>query len=120
MSVVPRPSIQEILRENFVLTEEISVYHRALQKVLYAQNLKIKERIRLKSTRGIIDVLKYSGGISFLPRYSITEDVTQGFLKIIPCSIPSIPVTVTLSVHKEKWISPQMQGFIHLLKDSKL
>ena len=120
LSAATTHSIQEILREYFVLTEEISVYHRALQKVLYAQNLKIKERIRLKSTRGIIDVLKYSGGISFLPRYSITEDVTQGFLKIIPCSIPSIPVTVTLSVHKEKWISPQMQGFIHLLKDSKL
>ena len=105
---------------SFVLTEEISVYHRALQKVLYEQNLKIRERIRLKSTRGIIDVLKYSGGISFLPRYSITQEVAQGFLKIIPCSIPSIPVTVTMSVHKEKWISPQMQGFIHLLKDTKL
>lgn len=113
-------SIQEILQENFVMTEKISLYHQALQKILHEQDLSIKTRVLLKSTRGIVDLLKYSGGISFLPRYSVTEALSEGYLKIIPCPISTPLLTVTVSVHKEKWISPQMQGFIHLLKDSKL
>lgn len=108
-------SLSEILQERFVLTEGISIYHRALQKLAFDQRLTIKEKIRLKSTRSIIDVLKYSGGISFLPKYSIINEVQEGQLKIIPCDIPNVEITICVSAHKEKWISPQMKGFFDVL-----
>ena len=69
----------------------------------------------LKSTRGIVDVLKYSGGLSFLPEFAVRHDLRHGNLKVIECDLPPVPLTVTVAAHREKWISPQMQGMIQLL-----
>lgn len=69
----------------------------------------------LKSTRGIVDVLKYSGGLSFLPEFTVRHDLRHGNLKVIECDLPPVPLTVTVAAHREKWISPQMQGMIQLL-----
>lgn len=69
----------------------------------------------LKSTHGIVDVLKYSGGLSFLPEFAVRHDLRHGSLTVIECDLPPVPLTVTVAAHREKWISPQMQGMIQLL-----
>ena len=45
----------------------------------------------LKSTRGIVDVLKYSGGLSFLPEFAVRHDLRHGNLKVIECDLPPFP-----------------------------
>lgn len=109
-------SLARIVQENFVLTEEVGVYYQSLFKLLAHNHLSIREGIRLKSTRGIVEVLKYSSGISFLPEYAVRQEIRQGTLQVIPVAIPPVRITVTVTTHREKWISPQMQGMIRLLQ----
>lgn len=45
----------------------------------------------LKSTHGIVDVLKYSGGLSFLPEFAVRHDLRHGNLKVIECNLPPFP-----------------------------
>lgn len=102
-------------QERFVMPEGDGIYHRQLRRLFQTRGLNLQESIRLKSTHGIVDVLKYSGGLSFLPEFAVRHDLRHGNLKVIECDLPPVPLTVTVATHREKWISPQMQGMIQLL-----
>ena len=52
-------------QERFVMPEGDGIYHRQLLRLFQTRGLNLQESIRLKSTHGIVDVLKYSGGLSF-------------------------------------------------------
>ena len=110
-------ALATVAKESFVLTEAISVYHQALLSLFRQNGLAIKANILLKSTRGIVELLKYSGGLSFLPHYAVCREIEQGILAVIPTTCPTLTVTVTVATHKDKWISPQMQGFLDLLRE---
>lgn len=94
-------SLARIVQENFILTEEVGVYYQSLFKLLAHNHLSIREGIRLKSTRGIVEVLKYSSGISFLPEYAVRQEIRQGTLQVIPVAIPPVRITVTVTTHRE-------------------
>ena len=115
--VVP---LENIVQRSFILPEEISFYHQMLLKELNLRGLSLKECVRLTSTRGIVEVLKYSEGVSFLPEYVVRQEVQQGYLKILSTTLPSMTIDVTVSVYREKWISPQMAGMLNLLQDELL
>lgn len=110
-------SLEQLAQESFILTEEISIYHQILLKLFADHRLPLQQSIRLKSTRGIVEVLQYNNGVSFLPEYVVRREVKQGYLKIIHTDIPQTEATALAAVHKDKWISPQMKGMIHLLQD---
>ena len=109
--------LKELVQERFVGAEEIGIYQQLLLKLLADHGLTTRENVRLNSTRGIVEILKYSDGISFLPEYTVKKDVEQGDLDIIDMDIPQIDITVLSMIHKDKWISPQMRGMIHLLQN---
>lgn len=110
-------SLEQLAQESFILTEEISVYHQILLKLFADHRLPLQQSIRLKSTRGIVEVLQHNDDISFLPEYVVRREVTQGYLKIIHTNVPRTETTALAAVHKDKWISPQMRGMIHLLQN---
>jgi len=112
-------SLGAISHENFVLTEEISVYHQILLQMFARHDLEIKVNIRLKSTRGIVEILKYSDGISFLPEYAVRSEVEKGQLGIIRADIPRQEVSVVVTTRRDKWISPPMEVFLRLLREEK-
>lgn len=112
-------SLEQLAQEKFILTEEISVYHQSLLTLFETHNLPLHQSIRLKSTRGIVEVLQYSDGISFLPEYVVQREVSKGDLAIIHVDVPQIETTTVAAVHKDKWISPQIRGMIHLLQNEK-
>lgn len=108
--------LEQIAKEKFVLTEEISIYHQALLKLFHQQGLNIDVNVRLKSTRGIVDVLQYSGGVSFLPEYAVRREIQRGHLSLIQTASPPQEITVVITTHKDRWMSPQLVGFLHLLQ----
>ena len=112
-------SLEQLSEEKFILTEEISVYHQSLLTLFENHNLPLHQSIRLKSTRGIVEVLQYSDGISFLPEYVVQREVSKGDLAIIRVDVPQIEITTVALVHKDKWISPQIRGMIRLLQKEK-
>ena len=112
-AVVP---LDRIAKEKFVLTEEISIYHQALMKLFYQRGLEIDANVRLKSTRGIVDVLQYSGGVSFLPAYALQREVQKNHLALIHTDAPPQEITVVVTTHKDRWMSPHLQSFLHLIQ----
>ena len=110
-------SVAEISREHFVLTEEIGVYHQILLQMFARYGLEPNVNIRLKSTRGIVEILKYSSGVSFLPEYAVRDEVARGRLGLICADLPRQEVSVSVVTRQDKWISPPMEGFLHLLQE---
>lgn len=111
--------LEQIAEEKLVLTEQVSIYHQTLCKLFFRHGLPVKESVRIKSTRGIIEILKYNGGISFLPEYAVRQEVEQGGLSVIRGPILETEITVVAAAHKNRWISPQMQGMIDLFQQEK-
>ncbi|MCI8422216.1 MAG: LysR family transcriptional regulator [Lawsonibacter sp.] len=107
--------LERIAEEKLILTEQIGIYHQILRKLFFRHGLPIKERLRMKNTHGIVEILKFSGGVSFLPEYAIHQEVALGHLAVLRCPISDIAITVVTAVHKDRWVSPQMQGMLDLL-----
>lgn len=115
----PHVSNQDISNERFILTEDNSIYNHTLRTLFQKYSLTVKESIYLKSTRGIVDLLKYSGGISFLPEYVVANEVQHGNLSIISSDFPCVEITLAVTTHKNKWISPKMKGLLELIKTER-
>jgi len=112
----PPVPMELLAKEPFVLTEQHGTYNKTLIRLSAARNLTINTRVRLKNPQSILEVLRHNGGISFLPFYTVRREVERGELRVIPSDLPEISVTAIVIAHPDKWVSPQMQALIDLLK----
>ena len=69
---------------------------------------------------GSIEAIKRSVlsnlGIAFLPRFTVTEELSNGLLKEIPMDLSGMALTAVHIHHKNKWVSPEMKTFLSLLE----
>ena len=56
-------------------------------------------------------------GVAILPRYVVEDELENGMLQEIPTGITGEKITAICVYHKNKWISPAMELFLHLLKE---
>ena len=73
-----------------------------------------KRQIELWSIPTIKNLVKNNVGISFLPEFTVTEELNHGELVKIPTDISGTKITAVCAHHKNKWVSPLMQLFISL------
>lgn len=61
-------------------------------------------------------MLLQGSSLSFLPLYVVRDYIASGELAIIDVDCPEVRMWSQLVYHKNKWVTPQMEIFIHLLK----
>lgn len=108
--------LNTILREPLVMTEKGYSYRYQLEQVLAAQGLEIHPVLEIGNTDVIVKMLLSKVGISFLPLYVVSDYVESGELSVIATTSVEVQIWSQLAYHKSKWVTPQMQLFMDMMK----
>ena len=109
-------SIEEILQQELILTERGMSYRDALTERLSMCGLELHPFLEVGNTNLICQLLRSGIGISFLPEYLVREYLSDGSLVRLPVADPSICMWRQMFCHRDKWITPQMQAMIDLVR----
>lgn len=109
--------LEELLKEPFLLTEKDASYRFVLDRYLASNGQKIEPFLEIGNTEFIIQLLKNNNGLSFLPEFTIKNEVTAGALSILPIHDFHMRVWRQILYHKDKWITREMNAFIELAKN---
>ena len=106
-------SLEELTRQEFLLTERGMSYRDALDQCMAAHGLRLQPYLELGSAALLCQMVEQGMGLSFLP-----EALAAGRLVRLP--VPECPVEMhrQLFYHRDKWLTPQMKVFIELVRES--
>lgn len=111
-------SLKKLLTQPLVLTEQGISYRYDLEQILAAKNLELHPYLETGNTDLVVQMLLQHTGISFLPRYVVQRYLEAGQLSTLQVDCPKIQMWSQLVYHKNKWVTPQMQVFIDLLRQT--
>lgn len=109
-------TIDEILTHEIILTEKAASYRREFEDFLTIQNKKIEPYLEIGNTEIIMQMLMQSNGISFLPRYCVQKYIDAQQLGVLKPADFDFFVSRQIFYHKNKWITPEMNAFLQLVK----
>lgn len=113
----PQP-LREIIREPLILTEKGVSYRYELDQRLAMQERAARPFLEIGNTEVIVRLLRANAGISFLPEFAVRRELQMGTLRAVPVRDCKTRLWMQLSYHKNKWVTPQMQGFLQLAREA--
>lgn len=97
-----------------IIDEPNCIFRRIFEEYLARQDITLDHTIELLSIPTIKNLVKSDVGISYLPRFTVEEELEKGELCEIGIELESRAITAVCGWHKNKWISPLMRLFIEL------
>ncbi len=98
----------------FIINEPDCIFRQIFEKYLRDKSIILDHTIELWSIPTIKNLVKNDVGVSFLPEFTVKEELNRGELEKIPTDISGTKITAVCAHHKNKWISPLMQLFLDL------
>ena len=112
--------LQELICQPFILTEKEMSYRRMLSEYLASCSLEIQPVFEVGNTELICRMLeKNASAISLLPDYVTEKAVQEKRLVRLDVKDFQLDIWKQLLYHRDKWISPQMQAFMNVIKEVK-
>lgn len=105
------------INTSLIINEVESVYRKILEGYFFDKNILLNNTIELGSIEAIKKCVASNLGISFLPYFTIEEDLNNGKLKELNVGCLDAKITAIYAYHKNKWISPAMSLFIELVRE---
>lgn len=103
---------------SLIINEVESIYRKILVSYFHDNNIKLNNTIELWSIEAIKKCVASNLGISFLPRFTVEEELESGKLKELKVGCSDSTITAICAYHKNKWISPPMSLFIELVREN--
>lgn len=100
----------------FIINEPNCIFREIFEQYLREKSIILDHTIELWSIPTIKNLVKSDVGVSFLPAFTVQEELDAGELEEIPTELTDKTITAVCAHHKNKWISPLMQLFIELCK----
>ncbi|MCI8645449.1 MAG: LysR family transcriptional regulator [Firmicutes bacterium] len=100
----------------FLIDEPNCIFRQIFEQYLKEHRITLGHTIELWSIPTIKNLVENDMGISFLPTFTVRDELEDGRL----CSIPTSPglaarqIAAVCAHHKNKWVSPLMELFIQL------
>ncbi len=112
-----RITAAELLETDLLLTEKDMSYRALLDEALSVHGSESEPIMEAGDTHLICELLRQGVGVSCLPDFVVEEDIRQGTLTVL--DVPDIRLSVwrQLLYNKNKWVSPEMQCVISLLRE---
>ncbi len=110
-------ALRDLVQQPFIMTEKHGFYRKALEEKAMEQDISIIPALAVDNTSIIVKLLKKGLGVSFLPEYVVRESLDKGELAPIEVENCAVEFWEQIFYHKNKWLMPQMQGFIDLMKE---
>lgn len=98
----------------FIINEPTCIFRQIFEKYLREKSILLDHTIELWSIATIKHLVQSDVGVTFLPRFSVQEELDQGILVEIPTELSDVAITAVCGYHKNKWVSPLMQMFVGL------
>ena len=108
--------LEEMLEHPLILTGDNTYLQRELYKLAYQCGRQIVSHIQTESSKIIVDLVRQNLGVSFLPEYLIRSAYLKNKLNILPVTGFALPFYTQIFYHKNKWVTPQMQGLLELVR----
>ena len=108
-------SIEELVKEPFILTEHGMGYRGALDQQLAKLSLEIQPVLEISRTDIITNLLEQGNAVSFLPDFTTRRKVEEG--KLAYLNVPDIRLDIwqQLIYHRNKWISRPLEALLHYI-----
>jgi DNA-binding transcriptional LysR family regulator len=98
----------------FIIDEPDCIFRQIFEEYLESRDITIDHTIELWSIPTIKNLVKNDLGISYLPSFTVVEDINNGDLCKIDTLIDDQKLVAICAHHKNKWVSPLMKLFIKL------
>jgi DNA-binding transcriptional LysR family regulator len=105
--------------ECFILTAAGCGYRPLVLSMLKQYNVKLASLMELSSIGAIKECTICGLGVTLLPKIAAKEELSQGKLIELPWAGPNFHVKTKLIYHREKWLTPALQGFLALCSSLK-
>ena len=109
--------VKELWQYPFVLAEQTGRCYGRLQEIAMEYELTLNSSVLIDNIVAIAALLHDGQSITFLPEYSLINEIEKGELIKIDVDIASQTYYSQLIYHKNKWIAPYMESFIKLISD---
>lgn len=108
--------LADVLRQPMILTEKSYCYRYALEQLAARRGIGLHPFIEMGNTDKIAELVADDMGISFLPLFSVQAYIERGALAVIDTERADAQMYSQLVYHKNKYVSPQMQAFMDVMK----
>lgn len=106
--------ISETARENIILSENGCSFRIAFENYLKQKKIKYKNPLEFSSIEATKKCVMNGLGISFLPLYTVRDEIKEGSLKMIELKESLGKFSTQLAYHKNKSISGPMSKLIEI------
>lgn len=111
---------QELLSQNFLLTERGMSYRRLLDEWMAKASMQIQPVLETGSADLICKLVQQGVGLSFLPDYVTQAAVQQGSIVRLDAEDFQPELWKQLLYHRSKWLSPALRAVIDQLSQISL
>lgn len=102
----------------FIIDEPDCIFRQMFESYLREKEIVLDHTIELWSIPTIKNLVKNDMGVSYLPEFTVKEELENGELEEIRTELKHRTITGVCGHHKNKWISPLMELFISLLTEN--
>lgn len=103
---------------SLITAERDNVYYIMCSRYLSERDIVLNGVLELGSVEAIKRSVASNIGIAALPRFTVEDELAKGELHEIETKMRDRRVSVLCAFHKNKWMSPAMERFILLMKDT--
>ena len=109
--------LRELVTYPCVLTEAGESYRIPFERLLAEHDLVVAPILEIGSTEIVARMVRENVGYSVLPMYVASEYLKSG--ELVPFRVPEFKSNMYQHIiyHKNKWLTPQMKGFMQLIID---
>ncbi len=107
--------IEEVLKEDFILTEKGISYRKELDEYVEKNHINFQPFLEIGDTKIIVELIKRGEGVSFLPKIAVLEEIEKKKIKKINVENWDIVMWKQVIYHRNKYLTPQMNVFIKML-----
>ena len=111
-------TLSEIVKHPLILAERISIYRQELDAAAARLEIEFTPFLEVNNLEVILKLLKKGIGISFLPEYVVKESVNKGELVLLNVSDCKVNLWSQVIRHKNKWVTPQMNLVMQLIREN--
>lgn len=102
----------------FLLTAKGCTYRTVFDRALMQAGVDSSTNLEFSSAEAIKQCAIAGIGIAFLPEIAVAAELNRGELVPLPWELPDIKIVTQMLWHKEKWISPAINAFLSLVRET--
>ncbi|MFE4714232.1 LysR family transcriptional regulator [Paenibacillus sp. NPDC056722] len=113
-------TVEDFKGETFLQTEKGCSYRTFFERSLSQKGMRGVTELEFNSAEAIKQCAKIGMGIAILPEMAVVEEMNRGELVPLAWDLTAVSFATRMFWHEEKWISPAIEAFINLSRDTFL